>query len=141
MACVARRGPLSGMNEIRFEDLPNHPLVMREAGSRTRARVEDAAREAGITLTPAIEAEGREAVREIVATGGGIGFVSQAEFGQDRRLQPVLIRSSSGLVLEDLLICLKDRAEGRLIRAFLDHAKRSGGVVADADDPERIHKI
>ncbi len=134
VACVARRGPLSGMNEIRVEDLPNHPLVMREVGSRTRARVEDAARAVGIELKPAIEAEGREAVREIVASGGGIGFVSQAEFGQDRRLQPVLIRSDSGLVMEELLICLKDRAQGRLIRAFLEHARQSGGVTPEAGD-------
>lgn len=137
VACVARRGPLSGMNEIHIEELPKHPLVMREEGSRTRARVEEAARAAGITLKPAIEAEGREAVREIVASGGGIGFVSQAEFGQDRRLQPVLIRAESGLVMEELLLCLKDRQEGRLIAAFLDHARNSGAVPPDAGGTRR----
>ena len=138
VACVARRGPLSGMNEIYVKDLADHPLVMREEGSRTRARVEEAARAAGITLTPAIEAEGREAVREIVASGGGIGFVSQAEFGQDRRLQPVLIRSESGLVMEEVLLCLKDRQDGRLIRAFLDHARAAGGVTPEDGDQRRF---
>ena len=44
----------------------------------------------GVTLKATIEAEGREAVREIVASGGGIGFVSAAEFGGHGTLAPIV---------------------------------------------------
>jgi len=30
-------------------------------------------------------------VREIVASGAGVGFVSRAEFGLDSRLRPIVI--------------------------------------------------
>ena len=128
VGCVSRRGPLSGLTEIFIEDLTKYPLIFREEGSKTRARIMDAAAQAGVTLKPTIEAEGREAVREIVASGNGIGFVSQAEFGQDRRLMPVLIRTDAELVMEEVLLCLKERSEGRLIQAFLKIAKGGGKV-------------
>ena len=54
-------------------------------GSKTRKKLEEGAALAGVTLPPSVEAEGREAVREIVASGAGIGFVSRAEFGATTR--------------------------------------------------------
>lgn len=123
LACVSRKGPLASLNEISIRELPNYPLIFREEGSKTRARILEAARAEGVELKPTIEAEGRAAVREIVAEGNGIGFVSQAEFGQDRRLVPVLIRTDAELVMEEVLLCLKERSEGRLIRAFLEIAR------------------
>ena len=66
---------------------------------------------------PPIEAEGREAVREIVASGSGIGFVSQAEFGQDGRLVPIAIDAPE-MLMDEALICLRERSGGKLVRAF-----------------------
>ena len=53
---------------IRLEDLANAPLVMREEGSKTRAKLEEAFDRNGLKPASTIEAEGREAVREIVAS-------------------------------------------------------------------------
>src|SRR3546814_5615419 len=75
-------------------------LVLRERGSKTRQSIEAAARAKGLALVPTIEAEGREAVREIVATGGGVGVVSAAEFGQDPRLAPIRLSDSEVLMDE-----------------------------------------
>ncbi len=72
-----------------------------------------------LTLTPAIEAEGREAVREIVATGGGVGVVSAAEFGQDPRLVPLRL-SDCELLMDEALVCLRERAGSKVIRAFFE---------------------
>ena len=63
----------------------------RAFGSRTRASIETQARQLKVRLSPSIEVEGREAMREIVASGAGIGFVSQAEFGHDHRLAQIPI--------------------------------------------------
>ena len=99
---------------------------MREKGSRTRQNLEKAALGAGITLTPSIEAQGREAVREIVAAGQGIGFVSTAEFGQDERLFTIQLPSPAPM-MQEALICMKERRERKLIKAFMAMAAQESG--------------
>ncbi len=101
------------------------PLVLREPGSRTRTALERAAAGAGIALAPAIEAEGREAVREIVASGAGVGFVSAAEFGRDARLAPIDIADAT-ITMDEALVCLARRRDTRIIRAFMALAAEPG---------------
>jgi aminoethylphosphonate catabolism LysR family transcriptional regulator len=121
VAFAARSSPHARLRQVAIAELAGLPLVMRECGSRTRAAIEAAARKAGVTLAAVIDAEGREAVREIVAAGGGVGIVSQAEFGHDRRLIAIAIAGEPILMTESLL-CLKERAGGRLVAAFLKAA-------------------
>ncbi len=115
--------PLAGRETVTFAELATHPLVMRETGSKTRQKLESMAEQCGVSLTPLIEAEGREAVREIVAAGGGIGFVSSAEFGQDNRLVPIRIDAPE-MLMDEALICLRERSNGKLVNAFFDIARR-----------------
>ncbi|MBZ9754422.1 LysR family transcriptional regulator [Mesorhizobium sp. ESP6-5] len=114
--------PLSGKKSLTLKQLAQESLVMRERGSKTRQKLEDLAAASKIELRPVIEAEGREAVREIVASGAGIGFVSAAEFGQDSRLIPITIDAPETL-MDEALICLRERSGGKLVRAFLDMAR------------------
>jgi len=114
--------PLSGTKSLTLKQLAGESLVMRERGSKTRQKLEDLAAASKVELRPSIEAEGREAVREIVASGAGIGFVSAAEFGQDSRLVPITIDAPETL-MDEALICLRERSGGKLVRAFLDMAR------------------
>lgn len=122
IAFVARTHPLAGEKSMSFAELAEHSLVLRERGSKTRQKLEAMAGEQGVTLRPAIEAEGREAVREIVASGSGIGFVSEAEFGQDGRLAPIAINAPE-MLMDEALICLRERSGGKLVRAFWNVAR------------------
>jgi len=122
VAFAARSSAWGGMAELDLCEAGALPLVMREAGSRTRAKVEEAARARGIVLTPAIEAEGREAVRELVASGAGIGFVSAAEFGADARIVQIPL-AGPPILMDEALVCLQERAEVRRIRAFMALAR------------------
>ena len=122
VAFAAIGHPVTQKKTLTFDELAGLPLVMRERGSKTRRKLEDAAAQAGVELKPMIEAEGREAVREIVASGAGIGFVSAAEFGQDARLVKIPI-DAPGLLMDEALICLTERSGGKLVRAFLDIAR------------------
>lgn len=122
IAFVASTHPLAGQKTISFPELVKHPLILRERGSKTRQKLEAMASGQGVTLRPAIEAEGREAVREIVASGGGIGFVSSAEFGQDGRLVPIAIDAPQ-VLMDEALICLRERSGGKLVRAFWSVAR------------------
>jgi aminoethylphosphonate catabolism LysR family transcriptional regulator len=121
IAFVAATYPLAGAKSLTFAELAKHPLIMRERGSKTRQKLEAMAQSQGVALRPAIEAEGREAVREIVASGGGIGFVSAAEFGQDGRLAAIDIDAPQ-MLMDEALICLRERSGGKLVRAFWDVA-------------------
>ena len=125
VAFMARSHPLARRPRIALADLPGQALVLRERGSKTRTKLEQAAALAGITLEPAIEAEGREAVREIVASGAGLGFVSGAEFIPDVRLVSVPLDGGEVLMMQEALICLRERRNGKLVRAFLELAKET----------------
>jgi LysR family transcriptional regulator, low CO2-responsive transcriptional regulator len=122
VAFAARTCTFDGLGRQSYQQLKKLPLVFREQGSKTRQKLEEAARKAGVCLTPAIEAEGREAVRELVASGAGIGFVSAAEYGQDERLFQIPLPDPAPM-MQEALICLKDRSEGKLIGAFMQLAK------------------
>jgi LysR family transcriptional regulator, low CO2-responsive transcriptional regulator len=122
-AFVAASHPLARRKFLDFDDLKDLPLVMRERGSKTRNKFEEAALAAGYEFTPSIVAEGREAVREIVASGVGVGFVSVAEFGDDPRLVRIPIKGEDNMIMEETLICLKERRGGKLVSAFLEIAE------------------
>lgn len=129
VAFAAADHPAARKASLSFAELSALPLVLRERGSKTRRKLEDGAAAAGIALTPAIEAEGREAVREIVASGAGVGIVSAAEFGSDGRLVQIPIEGPP-MLMDEALICLTERSQGKLVRAFLKCARE----VAQARD-------
>ena len=122
-AFVAVGHALAHLPRLTFADLAGHALVQRERGSKTRTKLDQAASAAGLTLDAAIEAEGREAVREIVASGAGVGFVSGAEFVSDARIVAIPIEGGDTLMMQEALICLRERRSGKLVRAFLDTAR------------------
>ncbi len=103
---------------VALAELAGYPLVFREKGSKTRQKLEDAAKAQGVRLVPVIEAEGREAMREIVASGGGIGFVSDAEYGCDERLVKIPIQGAA-IPMEETVVCVSQRKDVRMIRAFM----------------------
>jgi aminoethylphosphonate catabolism LysR family transcriptional regulator len=122
VAFAAADHPAARQASLGFAALAALPLVLRERGSKTRRKLEDAAAATGVTLTPAIEAEGREAVREIVASGAGVGIVSAAEFGSDARLVQIPIEGPP-MLMDEALVCLTERSQGKLVGAFLKCAR------------------
>ncbi|MGR3292282.1 MAG: LysR substrate-binding domain-containing protein [Paracoccaceae bacterium] len=122
VAFASKRAFAGQKSELTLRELVAMPLVLREKGSKTRQKVETAAAAQGLVLRPVVEAEGREAVREIVATGAGIGFVSQAELGHDHRIVQINIANSE-IHMNQTLIFLGQRRDVRVIRAFMDFAR------------------
>ncbi|MEQ8290912.1 MAG: LysR substrate-binding domain-containing protein [Roseovarius sp.] len=112
-----------GASALPLSYLMQRPLVLRETGSKTRQKVEEEAARQGLRMTPGIVAEGREAVRELVASGAGVGFVSRAELGADDRVRAVSIEGAK-LRMDETLVCLSQRRDLRLIRTVMDLARR-----------------
>ena len=118
IAFVSKNNPLTQHTELSIAELNDLPLVMREPNSRTRQKIEDAAKSQGIELSPIIEAEGREAVQEIVGSGTGIGFVSEKEFPDTGTFAAIKI-SGAAIEMEEAVVSLKERSGSKLIRAFV----------------------
>lgn len=117
---------LASQESVSMKELAKLPLVFRENGSKTRQKlVEEAARQ-GFTLTPTIVAEGREAVREVVASGAGIGFVSQAEYVHDARFRKINL-SGTQIPMSESLVHLSQRHDVKVIRAFMEIARKAHG--------------
>ena len=105
--------------QVKPVDLVGERLVLREPGSTTRRLFESAMARAGVALEEIIEINSREAVREAVAAGLGIGVVSESEFGNDARLVKIaLVDAEVGAT--EYVACLAERRQLRLIRAFLE---------------------
>lgn len=122
IAVVAADHPFASRRSLSLAELAGMPLVIRENGSRTRRLLEQRASETGVRLSYAIEVEGREAALDIVAAGGGIGFVSEAELRGDRGLVRIAL-DGPPILMEESLICLSERRDNKAIKAFLDVAR------------------
>ncbi|MBT5302688.1 MAG: LysR family transcriptional regulator [Tateyamaria sp.] len=121
-AFAANDFPLNSKRSITIKDLSKLPLIFRESGSKTRQKLVDEAKKHGINLKPAIVAEGREAVREVVASGAGIGFVSQAEYGSDDRFTKLKLRDVN-IQMSESIVHLTQRGDVKVIRIFMDFAR------------------
>jgi aminoethylphosphonate catabolism LysR family transcriptional regulator len=132
VAMAPSDGPLARRRSASLAELAKHRLILREAGSVTRREIERALREAGLVLKRPLEVESREAVREAVACGLGIGFVSRAELSPDPRIAALAI---DGVRLEmcEYVICLSERRRLGVVRAFLDLAERQAKAAAGAN--------
>jgi len=130
-AFASRDVLLASKKSLTIKELSKYPLVFRESGSKTRQKLEDEAKKQGITLMPAIIAEGREAVREVVASGAGIGFVSLAEFVRDDRFTPIKLQDAN-IQMSETMVHLTQRRDVRVIRAFMDFARKT---LAEKENP------
>jgi len=123
--CVVNRAHRwSRRRSLKFEELQQQALVVRETGSNTRARFEYAMKDAGIEPASMLEVGSREAVREAVSAGLGVGVISQSELGHDSRLRPLKIQNRALRVVETLT-CLNPARQLPIIDAFFDVARSS----------------
>ncbi len=111
--------PWAGRRDVRIEDLDGQRFVMREDGSSTRRTFETALAEAGVVIRTVLSIGSREAVREAVATGLGIGISLEDETLADGRLTPLHI-SNADIHLQPHVVCLEERKDSPLIKAFFD---------------------
>ncbi|MEE8188175.1 MAG: LysR substrate-binding domain-containing protein [Kiloniellales bacterium] len=111
--------PWAERTSIRIEELEGQSMVLRGVGSTTRRAFEEVIDRAGVTIGPVMEIGSREAVWMAVRHGIGIGVVSELEFYTDPNLRTLEI-SDADIYYYTHVVCLAERRESHLIRAFLE---------------------
>lgn len=124
VAFVSHNHPWADRESICLADLHDTPLVLREIGSVTRQTQEEEMAQAGFSIRPAIQVEGREAAREAVVVGIGVGVVSAAEFGADSRVCALPITDCTRRLTETL-VCLREQSSRRVVATFLEMVRES----------------
>ena len=111
---------------IKLEELTGLRLILREPSSTTRQCFDAAIAAAGIHIGEVLEIGSREAIREAVAMGLGIGIVAASEFGDDMRLKAL---EFEGKIIgsTEFVACLSDRRSTPLVKAFLDIVREGIG--------------
>lgn len=104
---------------IRIADLEGERLIMRERGSTTRSELEKALTQARVGVDVVMEVASREVIREAVLQGLGIAAVSSVEFVPGPGLHTVRISDAEVFTYAHVL-CLAQRREMRMLRAFFD---------------------
>jgi aminoethylphosphonate catabolism LysR family transcriptional regulator len=110
--------PLANRTTMTLSDLVGQEFVMREQGSQTRSIFESGLAVADVQVRSSLEVGSREAVREAVAQGLGLGVVAQTAFVADSRLVVLPIRDMT-LSTHVHVICLVERRSAPLIASFL----------------------
>ena len=119
--CVRSDHPLADRPSLRPAELFGTPFVMREPGSMTRRILETAFAADGLAPTVAMEIGSREALKEAVAAGLGVGALFDDEFDRDDRLRAIPL--VGGLPASGIYaVALRESLEIPTVRAFIDHA-------------------
>ncbi len=108
---------LAGAKGISLKQLSEQVVVIREQGSTTRLALDQALAGAGLSLPRVIEIGSREAVWMAVLKGLGVGVVAAAEFIEHKDLRILPIRGAD-LGMTEHLVCLSERRDSRIVRAF-----------------------
>jgi LysR family transcriptional regulator, low CO2-responsive transcriptional regulator len=128
--------PLAERTSVRMRDLHQQSFVMREKGSTTRRVFEQALQESKIAVRVSLEMGSREAVREAVAQGLGLGIVADSAYVPDPRIVRLPIEDRH-LATHCHIICRTERRQVPLIADFLKTAQQmqsmqSEGVAASS---------
>lgn len=102
---------------IAVGEIQGRDLVIREPGSVTRDVFEARLAEAGVEPAALIEVQSREAVREAVLAGFGIGVVFASERGSETGIHALDV-DGVDLGVAEYVICLDEHRRLPLMRAF-----------------------
>ncbi len=119
IAFIAADHELARHDSIPIEAFAGQDIVLRERGSITREVIENRLSMAAVKPMNLLEVQSREAVREAVAAGFGIGVVFEAEFRPDSNLKRLTLTGADFSVGE-YVACRAERRRLPLVRSFFE---------------------
>jgi DNA-binding transcriptional LysR family regulator len=118
---IAQSDPWAKKETVHLAELAQRPLVMREEGSMTRRLIEAAFAARDSAPRACLEVGSREAVKEAVAAGIGVGILLEGELRGDARLAELPLTGTS-IVGGVYAVALKEAVDIPVVGAFLSHA-------------------
>lgn len=128
IAFVDRAHPWARRRSVKLAELSGQRLLLREPSSNTRQTFDAAIAKAGVAVREILEIGSREAIKEAVAAGLGVGIIADSELGDDLRLK-ALPFDGKPITSTEYVACLQERKQSPLVKAFLD-------VVRENADPK-----
>ena len=112
----------AALPSVRVADLSGEPFILRERDSGTREALDDALHRVGIHITPALELEGIETVKQSVAANLGVSILSRDAVAADVATGQLRIVPVDELTIprQIVLVYPKDRRLPPIARAFVD---------------------
>ena len=111
---------LVGKRGITLERIAAEPLITREAGSATRLAMEQAFAEAGVVPRVEMEISSNETIKQAVAAGFGVGFLSAHAVQQEIALGRLAVVAVKGfpVMRQWYVVQLRDRRLPPITEAF-----------------------
>jgi len=131
-------------SSIQPSELAEQPVIAREPSSGSRALVEEALRALGVSVPPALELGGVEAIKNAVTLGLGVSFVSRHAIRVEERLGSLVVVPVEGLDLRRFFYCLHDRQRyvSPILQSFLDLVQAAGAMAGPpaetSGDPPQV---
>jgi DNA-binding transcriptional LysR family regulator len=118
--CVRRDHALAGRGRIAGAEMEGLAFIRREDGSVTRQVAERVFAAAGVAPEVALEVIGREAMKEAIVAGLGVGVLFAHEAEGDGRLEAVEIAGAEARA-GIYAVALEESLDIPTVRAFVDH--------------------
>lgn len=122
--------PWASRKSVSVRECDGQRMIMRETGSMTRRKFEETLQAAGVRPNVVMELS-RDALREAVKAGFGIGIISMDEIIPDPTLHALSIASTPPFT-ESYATCLKERKSVSGVKLFMDLVREA--VAADPPD-------
>jgi DNA-binding transcriptional LysR family regulator len=119
VAFISDQHELAKHDHMPIEAFAGQDIVLRERGSITREVFESRLSLAGIKPANLLEVQSREAVREAVAFGFGIGVVFATEFKPEAGLKRIII-TGADFDVGEYIVCRAERQRLPLVRSFFE---------------------
>lgn len=122
--------PLCSRRRLRLQDLTDEPLLTREAGSGTRAVVEEVFAERGIAWPARMALGSNEAIKHAVRAGLGLAVLSRHTLAEDPAREGLAVLPVAGFPVRRQwqLVWRQDRALSLPARTLLDDLRERLGI-------------
>ena len=127
---VGKNHKLSGKNNISIKELDGFNIINREKGSETRKVFEECLENNNIKVNSIMELTRTSMIRAVYENMG-IGILSEPEFYDFKEIKKIHIHDVN-IYTQAFLVCLKNKKDSNLIKAFLETAKKHIKYFSDA---------
>ncbi len=136
--------PMAQARGTSLETLSRERFIMREKGSGTRQVLENMLAEQGIQISPYMELQSSEAIKQCVMAGLGIALLSQHNLQMDLASNNIAVLPVNGfpLVRSWYAVHQKNKKLGIIPRTFLEIIRNEGeDILLSGFSPERKMKV